>query len=380
MKKSKLILVAVSLLVAALLMFAVLRWRNSHRPGRDEILNTLLEHAPSGTIGIVYIDVAELRQSPFAQKLFAWAPKPQSDPDYARFIQETGFDYERDLDRVAYAAAKRGSQSTWFAVADGTFDRKKLTAYLVKVATVQTRNGHDVYAFAPSGETSSSGAPGGAAASPAPQLFLSFIADGHVAATNDPDLGALLAQKNPSGDFAAWQTHFTRLAGSPVFIVVRQDAATVNSLAAQTPGGLQSPELAALFAQLNWLTLAAQPQPDALRIVAEGESSSDTVTHQLSDMLNGLLILVQTGLNDPKARAQINPQARAAYLDVLKSAEITRIDRQDAKAVRGVFQVTSEFLNTATLPRLPAPPTNLPPAATPTPPTDKPGKHTVRKK
>jgi hypothetical protein len=114
--------------------------------------------------------------------------------------------------------------------------------------------------------------------------------------------------------------------------------------------------------------------------VAEGESSSDTVTHQLSDMLNGLLILVQTGLNDPKARAQINPQARAAYLDVLKSAEITRIDRQDAKAVRGVFQVTSEFLNTATLPRLPAPPTNLPPAATPTPPTDKPGKHTVRKK
>jgi hypothetical protein len=375
MKKSKLVLLAVALLVAALLSFAVLRWRNSHRPGRDEILNTLLEHAPNGTIGIVYLDVAELRQSPFAKKLFAWAPKPQTDPDYARFIQETGFDYERDLDRVAYAAARRGSQSTWFAIADGTFDRKKLTAYLAKVASLQTHNAHEIYSFAPNGEAASGGAPSSAPTSPAAQLFLSFIADGRVAATNDPALGALLAQKKPSGDFPAWQTHFTRLAGSPVFIVVRQDGATVNSLAAQTPGGLQSPELAALFAQLDWLTLAAQPQPDALRIVAEGESSSDTVTHQLGDMLNGLSILAQTGLNDPKARAQINPQARAAYLDVLKSADITRIDRQDAKAVRVVFKVTSEFLNTATLPRPTAPQTNVPPAA-PTPPT---GKRSARK-
>jgi hypothetical protein len=376
MKKSKLVLLAVALLLAALLIFAALRWRNSHRPGRDEILDALLEHAPNGTIGIVYIDVAELRQSPFAQKLFAWAPKPQSDPDYARFIQETGFDYERDLDRVAYAAAKRGSQSTWLAIADGTFDRKKLTAYLAKAAALQTHNGHEIYSFAPNGEAASSAAPSSAPTSPAAPLFLSFIADGRVAATNDPDLGALLAQKNPSGDFPAWQTHFTRLAGSPVFIVVRQDAATVNSLAAQTPGGLQSPELAALFAQLNWLTLSAQPQPDALRLVAEGESSSDTVTHQLSDMLNGLLILAQTGLNDPKARAQINPQTRAAYLEVLKSADITRIDRPDAKAVRVVFEVTAEFLNAAALPRPPAPPTSIPPAA-PTTPT---GKHTVRKK
>ena len=70
---------------------------------------------------------------------------------------------------------------------------------------------------------------------------------------------------------------------------------------------------------------------------------------------------------------------RAAYLDVLKSAQITRIDRQDAKAVRVVFEVTSEFLNVATLPRPAAPQTNAPLAA-PTPPADKPGKHSARKK
>jgi hypothetical protein len=376
MKKSKLVSLVVALLIAAALIFAVLRWRDSRRPGRDGILNALLEHAPQGTIGVVYVDVRELRAAPFAQKLFAWAPKPQSDPDYAHFVQETGFDYERDLDRVVYAAARRGSQSTWFAIADGTFDQKKLTAYLAKVATVQTRNGHDIFSITPSGEAVQGGAPGSAPTSPAAQLFLSFIADGRVAATNDPDLGALLVQKNPSGDFPAWQTHFTRLAGSPVFIVVRQDAATVNSLAAQTPGALQSPELAALFAQLNWLTLAAQPQPDALRIVAEGESSSDTATRQLSDMLNGLLILAQTGLNDAKARGQMHPQARAAYLAVLKSADITRIDREDTKAVRVVFEVNSEFLNAAALPRPSAPQTNVPRAA-PAPLTGKPRQHAV---
>jgi hypothetical protein len=379
MKKSRLLLLAAALLTAALLIFAVLRWHDSHRPGRDEILNALLEHAPDGTMGVVYVDVAELRQSPFAQKLFAWAPQPQSAPDYARFIQETGFDYERDLHRVVYAAARRASQSTWFAIADGTFDRKKLTAYLAKVATVETRNGHDIFSVSPSGEAAPSGSPGSAPTAPAAQLFLSFIADGRVAATNDPNLGALLAQKNPSGDFPAWQTHFLRLAGSPVFIVVRQDAGTVDALAAQTPGVLQSPELAALFAQLNWLTLAAQPQPDALRIVAEGESSSETVTRQLCDMLSGLRILAQTGLNDPKARAQINPQARAAYLEVLKSADITRIDREEAKAVRVVLEVNSEFLNTATLPRPSAPQTNVPRVA-PTPPTGKAGEHRVRNK
>ena len=52
---------------------------------------------------------------------------------------------------------------------------------------------------------------------------------------------------------------------------------------------------------------------DQLRVVAEGESSNETIIRQLSDMLGGLLILAQAGLDDPKARKQLDPDLREAY-------------------------------------------------------------------
>ena len=163
-------------------------------------------------------------------------------------------------------------------------------------------------------------------------------------------------------DPAQWSARFKRLAGSPVFAVVRQDANTASSLAAQAPGGLQSPQLSALFAQLSWLTLAGQPLGDSLRVVAEGETPSDTVARQLADMLNGVVILAEAGLSGAKTTQQLNPQMSAAYLELLKSTDITRLDREDLKAVRVVFEITPNFLNAATLPKPATPTLDAPPA------------------
>jgi len=33
-------------------------------------------------------------------QILAWAPRPQAEEEYAKFVQATGFDYERDLDRM----------------------------------------------------------------------------------------------------------------------------------------------------------------------------------------------------------------------------------------------------------------------------------------
>jgi hypothetical protein len=359
MKKSSRIMFAVAaILLGTLLLFAAFHWIAPRTLELDEFLGTLLQHAPPGTSGILYVDVAQVRQSPFAQKLFAWAPKPEADAEYARFLQDTGFHYERDLSRIAFSAARRGQQSVWFAIADGSFDQKKITAYLSKIAVLQKRDSHDVYLIpanvsaniAPNSATNSVLTP-----APAP-ISLTFLSKDRIAATNDADLSLLLAQKNLGADFPQWQTRFTRLAGSPVFVVVRQDASAANSLAAQAPGGLQSPQLSALLGQLTWLTLAGQPQSDSLRLVAEGETSNDVVSRQLTDMLNGIIILAQAGLNDPKTRQQINPEARAAYLQLLKTADVMQIDRQDTKAVRVVLEITPNFLNATTLPK-PSPPT-----------------------
>ena len=354
MKKSTKISWAVSLLVLlALILFGVQRWAASRDSSSEEMLGVLLHDMPGDTSGIVYVDVTQLRRSPFAQKLFAWAPKPQADPEYTRFVAQTGFNYEHDLDRVAFSAATRGSQPVWFAIADGTFDQKKIAAYMADIGVVQKRGGHDIYSIPASLPTNVPGnaLANGTAPSASPQISFTFLRPGRIAATNDADLSVYLNQKKPIADPVQWQTRFIRLAGSPLFIVVRQNASTANSLAAQAPGGFQSPQLSALLGELTWLTFAAQPQDDSLRIVAEGESPSDTSARQLADMLDGAVILAQAGLNDPKMRQQLNPEARTAYLELLKSADITRLDREELKAVRVVFEITANFLKAATLPK-----------------------------
>jgi hypothetical protein len=63
--------------------------------------------------------------------------------------------------------------------------------------------------------------------------------------------------------------------------------------------------------------------------------------------MNGVVILAQLGLNDAKTRQQLDPAAREAYLELLKSAEISKIDRGDTKSVRLVFDITPGFLEAA---------------------------------
>ena len=81
-----------------------------------------------------------------------------------------------------------------------------------------------------------------------------------------------------------------------------------------------------------------------MRVVAEGECPTDATSRQLSDFLNGALILAQAGLNGPQVRQQLDPQAREAYLELLKGADISRIDRGETKSVRLVFDVTPKIL------------------------------------
>ncbi len=84
-----------------------------------------------------------------------------------------------------------------------------------------------------------------------------------------------------------------------------------------------------------------------LRLVAEGECLSEPATSQLRDFLQGMVILAQNGLNDPQLRKQMNPDEREAYLEILKSADIQKIDRGEWKSVRVVLAITPRFLDMA---------------------------------
>jgi hypothetical protein len=326
------------LAIAAIALYAYERSNGSGSSPRNE----LLAQMPADASAVLYVDLDALRQSPFLAELYKWAPQPTADADYAQFLQSTGFNYESDLNRVSIALLKHGQESTLFAVAEGRFDRKKIAAYASQSGTRESRGGKEIFSVPVAGGTR--------------RVTFTFLRNDRIALTNDASLDSSLSQPQVDSDAQAWRERFRRLAGSPVFVVVRQDAGAGAALSAQASGGLQSPQLSALIDRLQWITAAGKPEADRLRVVLEGEGGTDAPTKQLSEVINGLLVLAQAGLSDPKLRQQLRPDVREAYLELLKSADISQIDRGDTKSVRLMFDVTPKFLEAAHSPTMPAAP------------------------
>ncbi len=328
-KRTGIALAAVIVVLGVAAFFGVRKWGVQSVSPREEALALM----PMDASAVLFADFGELRQAPFLAQLYAWAPKPPADADYAQFIKETGFDYERDLHSVAIAVEKRGPDSTLFAILDGKFDRQKISAYALKNGSAAKTGGREIFCMPASGT--------------AKKIIFTFLSNDRIALTNDANLAVFLDAKKRTEDVSEWRARFERLAGSPVFAVIRQDAAVGAALAAQAPGGLRSPQLSTLLEQLQWITLAGKPENDRLRVVAEGECAAEATARQLVDVMNGVVILAEGGLNDSKTRQQLDPALRKAYLELLKSADVSKIDRGDTKSVRLVFEITPGFLEAA---------------------------------
>jgi hypothetical protein len=340
-KRISLSLILGVLVAGAIALYSFQRWRTTVDPDRAGLLAAM----PSEASTIVYADLTELRGAPFTAQLYKWAPQPQIDPEYAQFLHATDFDYERDLDRVAIATIKRGQESTFFAVADGRFDRPKIDAYVGQTGVREKRGGLEIISVRMSGS--------------ARAISLSFLRKDRIALTDDPRLKGFAGEIADGEEARQWHARFDRLSGSPIFAVIRQDAAAGTLLASRSPGGLQSPQLSSLLNQLQWVTMAGKPEGDRLRIIAEGECGVDSTARQLADFLNGILLLAQTGLNGPEVRMRLEPKSREAYLEVLRGADVSRIDRGETKSVRVVVDITPKFLEAVRMatPAVPAVPT-----------------------
>ena len=318
---------------------------------RKEPAVELVRALPGDAAAVVYLDLAALRQSPVLASLRALAPAPASDAEYAEFVRETGFAYERDVDRAAIASATRGGTRIFFAVAEGRFDARKIAALALRFGKRELRGGREIFSTPVSGS--------------ARTITFAFIGKDRIVLTDSGDLGPLFsaAANDPARD--ELQERALRLAGSPVFAVLHPEPGTLAALAAQIPGGLRSEQLAALAAKLRWITLAVRPDGERARIVIEGESLSEDAPRQIAALLENLLLLARMALDDPRSRARMDPAERAALVETLKSADVARLDRGDTKAVRlmlsagpGLF---AALQNTA--PHTPA--AVSPPAATP---------------
>jgi hypothetical protein len=301
----------------------------------------LLQLLPADASAVIFVDFDELRASPFLAKLYAWAPQPHADSEYAQFVHDTGFSYERDLKRLVVAISNHGSTTELFAIAEGEFDRKKITAFLNRNGKSSQQGNWNVFRL-------------NATANEKP-ITLAFLANDRIALGDFENLSAVLSTAPGDPSQAEWNARFARLAGTPLFAVIRQNPAIESALTAAAPGGFHSPQLAALLAQLQWISIAGKPESDQLRVVADGECLASPTASQLQEFLQGVLALAQDGLNDPKLRQKMNREERQTYLEILKSADVQKIDRGEWKSVRLALEITPHFLDMARLASLDAP-------------------------
>jgi hypothetical protein len=325
---------AVGLAAASLLIYFVCF--HVAVPGR----NALLSWMPENAHAVLFIDLDELRRAPFFAGLLAWAPKPDADQEYHQFVRDTGFDYEKDLDRIAIAFEQQGAQKLFFAVGDGHFDKQKIKAYAAKNGAVQISGGAEIFSLPTAGSSA--------------RISFMFLKKDRLAFTNDKDFGSWLHAAKAVGD-PEWRERFSRVAGSPVFAVVRDEALkdafgadpASQDLARRATGGFSSPQLSSLLAQLQWLTVAGKPENNKVRVALDAESLEDKNAQQLADFLNGVVLLARAGLSNARTQQQLGAASRQSYLALLKSVEVTRIDRPEGKSVRLMFDVTPDLLKSA---------------------------------
>lgn len=141
---------AVLLIVAAVALIVTLRKQAPPEPAR------LLP----GADGFFYINLKWIRTFNATSQL----PPISRDPEYQNFVEQTGFQFERDLDQAAFAVhypqswgdgtAGTASEPRFSEVFVGRIDSGRLTAYLKKLSSsIDDYRGFEIYNIPVEGRT-----------------------------------------------------------------------------------------------------------------------------------------------------------------------------------------------------------------------------------
>jgi hypothetical protein len=304
-KKARLAAVIFSVMaVAGVSFFCAAIWRSgvTHASPASELLSAV----PSGAPTLVYIDLAELRGSSFYQHRPDHGPIAIPNSDYANFVQNTGFDFEKDLDRVLIASwpQSNGLAKKTMAFADGRFDRQKIRDYATKNGKIEKQSGRDVFLFQAKGK------PG--------WNSLTFLDDHRIALLEGSSIDPLFAPRDAGAADPA-RERAQRVDGAAMFIISQVPAVPDNL----GPGGPQSAQFAGLLRSLRWVTMAAQPDGDLLRVSLEGECKTPADARQMQSALEVLRMLGNAALTDPKSSKSLDPETRAMLETLIKNADVS---------------------------------------------------------
>jgi hypothetical protein len=287
----------------------------------------LLDALPGGASTLVYLDLAAIRASSFYQHRPDKGPITVPNQDYADFIRGTGFDFEKDLDRAAVAlwpVSPARDQKRNIAIAEGRFDQAKIRDYAARQGRIDHQRGREVFVF-----------PTGAQGSWTSAFFL----DEHrLALVSGQSIDPLFAAHSDDSAADPVRERASHLDGAAAFAIVRVPPMPDD------PGnsalqGAPNAQLMALARSVRWITLAARPEGDDLRISLEGECDNGEDAHELRSALEVVRAFGRMGLDSPKTRQSMSPAALASLQSVLNSAEVT----QTAERVRVLVELTPDI-------------------------------------
>ncbi len=274
---------------------------------------------------------------------FSWArrlsanslPSVSHDPDYERFIQETGIEFERDLEAVAFAVhypAKwpgggtgGGAPEPRFSeVFVGKFNGERLTSYLKHTAqSVENYNSVDIFSLPLVGRT----------------FRVAILSVDSVAASNHDDPGVIRGMvdrsrrlASPFGGPALLRRYFKRVQlASPVWLVGHVDPASPAF------GGWSSvlPKPADLVISASYNPLHLPLRTGALHLRAEAWAGSNDDAHNIADKLNAFLAMfhtAETSVGSPGSDADLK-----AFFDSLQ------VRQEDNRAVVYALVPTGVF-------------------------------------
>jgi hypothetical protein len=283
-------------------------------------VSTLVTELPAGAPVVVYVDAKAFRESSLYKKTMLNSPPPAPSGDYADFMNKTGFDFARDLDRVAIAieSAQHGSKMT--AIAEGRFDQTRIAAYAALKGKSSVRGGQTYYEFAEPKDNRT--------------VEMTFLSPNRLrissielrTATGDHADAAPANSGNASDGIS-------RVSGSPLFAI-----ADVRSWSEKADMGSYTE----MIRSVRRFTLTASPDGDTLRVALEAECVTPEGAQQLGATANVAKMMAPALLNS-STKSKDSGTSAATVNQFMNSIQIT----EDGVHVKLAFSITSDMLNLA---------------------------------
>ena len=305
--------IALAVVVVAAAVTLTVELRKSAPPEAARLL--------PGADAFLYANFGWIRKATTGKSLFP----VNHDPEYERFIQDTGFDYERDLDAVAFAVhypekwpgggTGGGAPEPRFSeVFVGHFDGARCAAYLKRTAqSVENYQSVDIFTIPISGRT----------------FRIAMLGVDMVAASNHDDPAVIHGMversrrlASPFGGPALLRRYYKRVQlASPVWIVAHVE-----------PTSPAFDGWSTVFAKPADLVVSASYNPlhlplraGVLHLRAEASTASRDDAQTVTDKLNGFLAMFHS------AEASVGSPGTDA--DVKTAFDSLQVRQEDTKAV-----------------------------------------------